>query len=64
MRYPTPDEMKAARSAAQHTQGEAATLIDHSTRAWEQWEGNVRKMRPAIFKLYLRLAGIQHPDWQ
>lgn len=53
---PTPQHIRAARIAAGLTQKEAANLVQHSQRAWENWESasnSGRSMHPAIFELFL-----------
>ena len=54
---PTPDEIRAARDAAEHTQHTAAATIGASFRAWQQWEAGERPMPPAMLQLYLLLTG-------
>ena len=53
---PTPAQILAARQAAGLTQTEAARLIHCSLRAWQQWEGDERRMHPAFFDLFLRVT--------
>lgn len=57
---PPPDAIRAARTAAGHTQSEAARLIYSTLRAWQDWEAGARRMHPAMFELYL-LRTQQHP---
>ena len=54
---PAPEEIKAARTAAGHTQTEAADLIGYTVRAWQMWEAGQRLMRRSTFDLYLSRAG-------
>lgn len=51
-RNPTPDEIRAVRTAAGLTQQQAAALIHCTTRGWEDWEGGQRKMHPAFWELF------------
>ncbi len=48
----TPTEIKQARTNAGLTQTQAAALIHKSLRAWQQWEGNQRKMDRAFWELF------------
>lgn len=62
---PTPDDIRAARAAAAHTQAEAATLVHAARRSWEAWESTApgtatRAMPLASWELYLLKTG-QHP---
>lgn len=49
---PDPHEIKEARAALGLTQTEAATLIQSSLRAWQQWEAGDREMHPAFWELF------------
>ena len=60
---PTPEEVRAARAAAGHTQLQASALIFGSLRAWEDYEAGARRMHPAIWAWYL-IATDQHPTLQ
>lgn len=51
-RTPKPDEIRAAREAAQLSRDAAAKLIYKSVRAWEKWENGERKMDPAFWELW------------
>ena len=55
-RYPKPEHIKAARLDAGLTQTEAATLVYSTCRAWQYWEAGQRKMHPAIWAYFKRLA--------
>ena len=58
---PTPDALRAARSAAGHSQADAAkaTGLAHSVR-WSEYERGVGAIDPARWALYLLATG-QHP---
>jgi len=49
---PTPTQVRAARKAAGLTQAEAAALVYHTRRAWQNWELEKREMDPAVFELF------------
>jgi len=51
---PTSIEIKAWRESARLTQAQAAALIGYTARAWENWEQDVRPMRPALLDLARR----------
>lgn len=53
MKYPTPEDIKQARSDAGLTQTEAARCLHKGLRTWQQWEAGDRKMDPALFELFL-----------
>lgn len=53
MQTPTPDQVKAARTAAGHSQKQAGETIYKGLRTWQQWEKGDRVMDPAFFELYL-----------
>ncbi|MBA9846761.1 XRE family transcriptional regulator [Ralstonia pickettii] len=50
---PPPAEIKAARLRAGISQAAAARLVYKTTRAWELWEGGLRRMDPAFWELFL-----------
>ncbi|HEY0660830.1 MAG TPA: helix-turn-helix domain-containing protein [Lysobacter sp.] len=54
---PTPEEVRAGRSAAGMTQTEAAETVHVSMRAWQQWEGGERTMPPGLFELFMIKTG-------
>ncbi len=56
-RAPTPEEVRAARSAAGMTQTEAAETVHMSMRAWQQWEGGERTMPQGLFELFMIKTG-------
>lgn len=63
---PTPDEVRAARQAARHTQAEAAAAVHLTPRSWRAWEDtgpSSRHMPGACWELYLLKTG-QHPGLQ
>ncbi len=54
MKRPTPDEIKAARTAAGLTQHQAAEKIfSDSYRSWQDYERGQRRMHPAIWWCFL-----------
>ncbi|MGV8823018.1 hypothetical protein [Methylibium petroleiphilum] len=54
---PTPEQIRAARSAAGLTQEQARELIYASLRAWEQWEAGDARMHPGLWELFLIKTG-------
>ena len=66
-RVPTPQEVREARDRAGLSQAEAARKIISSKRSWEKWEslstGEIRRMHPGLFKLFLITTGQPVPDW-
>lgn len=50
---PAPEEIKAARRECGLTQTEAAKIVYHTLRAWQEWEGGRYPMHPAIWELFL-----------
>ena len=54
---PTPEAIRAARSAAGMTQTEATETVHMSMRAWQQWEGGERTMPPGLFELFMIKTG-------
>lgn len=53
---PTPDDIRAARAAAGHSQPMAAAVIGVTQRRWEDWEQGLRPMLPALLQAYLLLT--------
>lgn len=53
MENPNTEQVKAARTAAGHTQDQAADVIYKGLRTWQQWESGDRKMDPALYELYM-----------
>lgn len=58
MTKPTPDEIRAARTAAGLTQTQAAALLGKPMRTWQNWEAppdspENRAMDGALFELFL-----------
>lgn len=49
---PTPDEIRAAREAANLSRPDAAALIYRSGRGWEKFENGQRTMDPALWELW------------
>jgi len=50
---PSPEEIRASREEAGHTQKQAADTIHATRNAWQKWEQGERVMHPAFFELYL-----------
>jgi len=50
---PTPDQIRAARTLASHSQDEAAQLVHVTGRAWRRWESGEREISGAAWELYL-----------
>ncbi|MEI2416239.1 helix-turn-helix transcriptional regulator [Orrella sp. JC864] len=57
---PTPEQVRAARDAAGHTQTEAARTIGLTLVAWQRYEAGERRMHPTYWDAYL-LRTDQHP---
>ena len=53
---PTPEQVRAAREAANQTQAEAAETIWKSEVTWRQWESGIRKMPPVAWWAYNKRA--------
>jgi len=49
-RNPKPEEIRAAREAAELTQTEAALLIHSTLRTWQDWEAGIARMHPALWE--------------
>ena len=58
--YPTPSEIRAARTARGLTQRQAAETVLYTERAWQDWEAGLRRMHPAIWGLFLH-GGVDNP---
>lgn len=63
---PTGAEIWRAREAAGMTVEQAAAVVLHEPRQWEQWEGGDRRMHPVIWSAFLQRAGaplprVEHP---
>lgn len=58
MGNPTPEQIKAARTAAGHNQSQAAETIYKGLRTWQQWEKGDRVMDPALYELYCNKANL------
>lgn len=61
---PSPEQIRAAREAAGHTQTEAASAIHATKVAWQKWEYGERAMHPAFFELYLLKTGVKNENNQ
>lgn len=57
-----PAAILAARTAAGHTQAEAAETIEVARRTWQDYEGGRRKMPPGLLRLYRILTGQERVD--
>lgn len=55
---PTPQTIRAARTAADLTQTQAAATVYRTPRNWQQWESGERGMDPALFELFCHKAGV------
>lgn len=51
-RSPTTTEIRVAREAYNLTQTEAGELIYCTLRGWQNWEGGVRAMHPAMWEFF------------
>lgn len=60
LKSPSPEQIKAMRTALGYTQKEAAELVHVSLRAWQLWEAGDRKMLPGIWELCVIKSGL-HP---
>jgi hypothetical protein len=68
--YPTPEQIKAARLAANMTQAEAAAVVHRTSstgfKRWSEWECGAKKMPPAEWELFnLKVArgiSIERPE--
>lgn len=55
--YPTPVEVRAARTDAGLTQLQAAELIYAPMRTFQDWESGISRMHPGLFELFqLKIA--------
>jgi hypothetical protein len=63
MESPAPDQIKAARIGAGHTQAQAMAVLlpGGSYRTWADWERGVTPMPPDRWQYYLLMTD-QHPD--
>lgn len=53
MTIPTPEQIKAARLAAGHTQQQAAETVHRTDSArWREWESGRHRMDAAVWELY------------
>jgi DNA (cytosine-5)-methyltransferase 1 len=62
MNQPTPDQVKAAREAAGHSQAQAGALVHTDARTWRRWElgprfESGRAIPLAAWELYLLKTG-------
>lgn len=63
MKNPTPDKILAARTAASHTQSQAAAVIYKKVLAWQRYESGDRGMDVALFELYCIKTGQKLSDF-
>jgi putative transcriptional regulator len=52
IKSPDPEQIRAAREAQGLTQTQAAALIHHSMRGWQDWEHGKRTMHPGLWELF------------
>lgn len=50
---PSTGEIREARAKSGLTQAAAAELVYSRRRTWEDWEGGISRMHPAIFELFV-----------
>jgi DNA (cytosine-5)-methyltransferase 1 len=70
MPSPSATKIRETRIHLGYTQGEAATLLHSSIRAWQFWESGARKMHPGLWELFVVKVGLhplyrglpEHPD--
>lgn len=55
-KHATPAEITAARTAAGHTQKQAAELLGYTERGWRHWENGTRSMRSVLLAQYIAMA--------
>ena len=54
---PDPSEIKRARLRAGLTQTQAAEVIYSTKRTWQDWEGGLHQMHPALWELFKLKVG-------
>lgn len=59
IKRPSPEQIRAARERAGHSQAAAAAAIGASRRTWQDWEAGIARMPAGLYRLYLHLAGIE-----
>ena len=59
-RNPSPEEIRAARHAAELTQTQAAERIHGTLRAWQEWEAGNRRMHPGLWELFRFKTFLSH----
>lgn len=57
---PTPDDIRRGREWCGLTIRAAAEVVYASPRAWEDWEGGLRRMHPGLWELFCRKTGYVH----
>lgn len=55
---PTPEQVRAARTAAGLTQTAAAAVVHSTLSAWQRWEQGERKMHAGLWELFQIKAGL------
>jgi len=50
-------DIRALRESLGLTQEQAGALIHCSARAWQNWEGDLRRMHPAMWELFRLKTG-------
>lgn len=63
LEQPNPDQIRAWRQRANHTQRSAGETIGATERTWQDWERGQRPMPTGLALLY-RLLTDQHPVLQ
>lgn len=54
------NEPKASRTAAGHTQLQAAAMLGVSGRTWQDWERGINAMPEYALRLYRHLTGLEY----
>jgi len=49
---PTPEQVRAARTAAGLSTAAASALVHRTQRNWQQWEAGTRSMDAALWELF------------
>jgi DNA-binding transcriptional regulator YiaG len=60
-RNPSPEQIRAARSAAGLTQTAAAALVHSGLRRWQDWEAGAARMHPGLWALFLLRTHVAPP---
>jgi DNA-binding transcriptional regulator YiaG len=54
---PSPEDIRAAREAAELSQTAAAALIHSTMRTWQDWEAGKARMHPGLWELFRLKTG-------